>query len=154
MNFDFYFGKELIFNKLRFKSNEEALIFLSRKLYEKGYVKEEFKDAVISRERQYPTGLASKSVKIAIPHAEHTMVNKSAIAVAILEEPIEFRSMENSEDILDVKIIIMLAIDKPHGHIEMLQKIAVLIRDENALLKSLEADTPEEIESIFGKFLR
>ena len=51
MNFDFYFGKELIFNKLRFKSNEEALIFLSRKLYEKGYVKEEFKMYVISKRR-------------------------------------------------------------------------------------------------------
>ena len=141
MSSDLYFEKDLIFRDLEFSNNIEALKFLSSKLYEKGYVREEYQQAILEREKEYPTALPSVDIKIAIPHANHILVNKAAIAIGILKRPVEFSSMEDAYIKLNVQIIIMLALNEPHGHIEMLQKIVKLIKNPEALKTIVKASS-------------
>ena len=62
--------KELIF--LDFFANDYNDFFdkISDILYEKGYVKETFKNAIKKREEEFPTGLQVESLGIAIPHTD------------------------------------------------------------------------------------
>lgn len=91
MNLESYYENVLVFRNLEFSNSIEALNFLSSKLYERGYVKKEYQTAIIEREKKYPTGLPSVDIKIAIPHATHTLVNEDAISIGILKNPVEFR---------------------------------------------------------------
>lgn len=145
MNSELNFENVLVFRNLEFLNSTEALNFLSSKLYEKGYVKKEYLAAILEREKKYPTALPSVDIKIAIPHATHTLVNNAALSIGILKSPIEFRSMGDSNIILNVQIIIMLALKEPHGHIEMLQKIVKLIKNPDALKSIVNASSIEEV---------
>ena len=140
-----YFEKDLVFRDLEFSTNIEALNFLSSKLYEKGYVKKEYQKAILERENEYPTALPSVDVKIAIPHATPALVNKAALAIGILKNPVEFNSMGDKNIKLNVQIIIMLALKDPHGHIEMLQKIVKLIKNPEVLKAIIQASSIDEV---------
>lgn len=145
MSGEVYFSKDLVFKNLEFKDNTEALRFLATKLWEKGYVKKEYEKAILDREKDYPTALPSIDVKIAIPHADHKLVNKASLAVGVLKNPVEFRAMDDPDKKLNVSIIIMLALSEPHGHIEMLQKIVKLIQNSELLKQIVKASSDEEI---------
>ena len=55
---------------LEASTNEEALSKLSDQMYQNGYVKESYKDAVIERERSFATGLPTVYCSVAIPHTD------------------------------------------------------------------------------------
>ena len=61
--------------------------------------------------------------------------------------------MEEPENIIPVKIVIMLALDEPHGHIEMLQKIVTLIKNQKAKQAILKASSKEKIYEILEPIL-
>lgn len=153
MSSELYFAKDLIFKDLELSSNVEVLKFLSSKLIDKGYVKDGYQEAIIDREKEYPTALPSVDIKIAIPHANHTLVNKAAIAIGILKDPVEFSSMEDSDIKLNVQIVIMLALDEPHGHIKMLQNIVKLIQNSEALKAIIKASSIEDIMNLLKPYL-
>ena len=153
MSSELYLEKDLVFRDLEFTDNMEALKFLSSKLYEKGYVKEGYQEAILEREKEYPTALPSVDIKIAIPHANHTLVNKAALAIGILKSPVEFSSMEDPDIKLNVQIIIMLALSEPHGHIEMLQKIVKLIKNPEILGAIINASSIEEVMNELEPYL-
>ena len=145
MNSDLYIENALVFRDLNFSNSTDSLNFLSSKLYEKGYVKKEYMEAILEREKKYPTALPSVDIKIAIPHATHTLVNIAALCIGILKVPVEFILMGDSTLKLNVQIIIMLALKQPHGHIEMLQNIVKLIKNPEVLKSIVNASSIEEV---------
>jgi len=153
MSIDLLCENVLVFRDLEFSTSTEVLNFLSSKLYERGYVKKEYQIAIIEREKIYPTGLPSRDIKVAIPHATHTLVNKAALSVGILKTPVEFRSMGDSNIKLNVQIIIMLALKEPHGHIEMLKKIVKLIKNPEILKSIINAYSIEEVLNKLNPYL-
>lgn len=142
----------LIYRNLNFENSTEILSYLADKLKEEGFVKEGYKEGILSREKEYPTGLPAE-VKIAIPHCDHTLVNEAAIAIGVLGKSIDFKAMDDPSMSLDVEIVIMLALDEPHGHIEMLQKIIKLIQSSEDLKKILSSKDDEETSQIIKKYL-
>ena len=46
-------NKNLVFRNLDFKSNSEAESFIADKLFEQGYVKQGYKDALLERENPF-----------------------------------------------------------------------------------------------------
>ncbi|MBU3159690.1 PTS sugar transporter subunit IIA [Clostridium frigoris] len=153
MNLDSLSENVLVFRNLDLSTSTEVLNFLSSKLYERGFVKKEYQIAILEREKKYPTGLPSIDIKIAIPHATHTLVNKAALSIGILKTPVEFKSMGDSNINLNVQIIIMLALKEPHGHIEMLQKIVKLIKNPEALKSIVNASSIEEVLNTLKPYL-
>ena len=82
---------------------------------------------------------------MAIPHVDIKHVNSAAIAVGILEKPIEFHKMEEPEKSVNVGIIIMLALDKPHAHIDMLGKIIEMIKNKEVLKDIINEKNEETV---------
>ena len=67
---------------------QEVLTLLANRLFQAGYVRESYLQAVLDRERQFPTGLRTAEVAVALPHTEKEHVLKPAVAVAILAHPL------------------------------------------------------------------
>lgn len=142
----------LIYRELDFKNKTEVLSHLANKLYEENFVKDGYRQAILDREAEYPTGLPA-SIKIAIPHCDHTLVKDSAIAMGVLKNPVDFQAMDDPSVTLDVQIVIMLALNEPHGHIEMLQKIISLIQNKEDLKAIIKAISDEEALEVVKKYL-
>lgn len=123
-------NEELVFRNIKAGSDKEVLAFLANELYQRGYVKEDYIEAIQLRESEYPTGLPSTQPGVAIPHANFDLVNQTTLAIATLETAVGFHNMEDNQVILPTKIVIMMAIGEPHGQVEMLQKIVSIIQDE------------------------
>lgn len=139
--------KILVYNDLDFNSNYEVIEFLANKLKEKNYVKEEFVKTILDREKLFPTGIPSE-IEIALPHCDNTLVKVPSIAVGILNNSVKFNAMDEPSKELNVKLVIMLALLEPHGHIEMLQKIVKFIQKKNDVEKILSINNIREIKKI------
>ncbi|MGM0138308.1 PTS system, galactitol-specific IIA component [Enterococcus sp. DIV0755b] len=142
---ELYLHEELVFRDLDVKNSDEALDYLAKQLFEKGYVKEQYITAIKEREREYPTGLPSTQPAVAIPHANYELVNKTTLAIATLKKSVGFHNMEENAVTLPVQIIIMMAIGEPHGQVEMLQKIVGLIQNEPLRKKMINAHNDQEL---------
>lgn len=145
-------NEELIYTNLNFKTREEVLNYLSSKLIEKSLVKSSFSEAIIEREKEYPTGLPSKQ-NVAIPHADSELVNETSIAVGILDSPVTFKSMDDPDKNLSVQLVIMLAIKEPHGQLEMLQKIISFIQNDQLVHDIIKKDNSADVKEILENIL-
>ena len=132
---------------------EEALRTLAQTLIRAGAVKESFPEAVVNREKAYPTGLPAVACDIAVPHTVGEHVLQPQMAVGVLKEPVEFRQMGSPEITLHPKIIIMMAINDPKEQVALLKKLMGMIRDSQVLLQILEATDPKDVVQLVDRFV-
>jgi len=112
------------------ESNVEALKRLSKILVERGYADQKLPEAVVEREKEFPTGLELKgNVNVAIPHADAKYVHKPAIVVAKLSKPVKFQHMVDKKEI-EVEVVLLLALNDPHKQIQTLQRLASAISEK------------------------
>lgn len=147
------FNESLIVKLEDLNTNKEALSYIADYMYEKGYVKEGYKKAILDRESEFPTGLFIGDINVAIPHADVNFVNEASIAVGILKEPIKFRAMDEPENEIDVSLIIMLALKEAHGHIQMLQKIVELIKHQDSVKKIISSEDLNSVYETISEYL-
>ncbi len=145
-------NEKLITLNIYAKDREDVLRKMSEKLLEHGYVNKDFTDAIIEREKNFPTGLQTKSIGVAIPHTDSKYVNNNSIAIGILDKPIVFQNM-GSDDESEISIIFMLAIKEPNEQLSMLKKLISIFQDDYALVKILNAKNELEILGIVKSFL-
>ena len=124
---------------------DDAIRKLASLLETNGFAKETFTQAVIEREKVFPTGLPTKPIGIAIPHTDAEHVHKGAMAVGILQSPVEFIEMGTVDSPVEISIISMLAISNPDMLITVLMKLANSFQDEQFLLGLSSAKTADEV---------
>ena len=146
--------ENLILVKEKVVSREEIIRKLGRLLYEKGFVKDTYTQAVLDREIEYPTGLQARVTGVAIPHTDTEHVLKPAVAIATLEHPIIFNGMGMPDTEVKVDIILMLAIHDPKLVVRILRKVIFILEDDNALKIMRLAKTKSEIKNIMFNHIR
>lgn len=129
------FDENLVFYDLEVDTNEELLTKLSKELEERKFVKESFKDAIIERERRFPTGLPSEFLKIAIPHSDIEHVNKSCISIIKPKKPVIFSEMGNSTRTIPVDLVFVLAVNDSKKHLNVISKLINLFSEKNFMSK-------------------
>jgi PTS system galactitol-specific IIA component len=142
--------EDLILTELNCGSKEEALERLFQKLFELDYVKESFYQAILEREENYPTGLLLPGCNVAIPHVSPEYVNKSALAIAVLKNPVTFHRMEDSNETVDVRVIFNIALADGDKQVEVLQAIMGIITDEHVMKTIVAADSAKAICEILS----
>ncbi|EGT5270975.1 fructose-specific PTS transporter subunit EIIC [Clostridioides difficile] len=124
-------NKNLIVLDVSVATKEEAIRLLIDKLYKENIIssKEKFFDTVMEREKHSPTGLERG---LAIPHGKCDSVNRSAFAVARLNNKInDWESIDESNE---VDLVFLLAIPKSEKeitHLKLLSELSVALMDEN-----------------------
>ncbi|WEV36756.1 PTS sugar transporter subunit IIA [Lactobacillus sp. ESL0677] len=123
----------LVFAQVKANSADEVIHYLATQLKDNGKVKDTFEQAVKEREQIHPTGLPSGKIAVAIPHTDVQYVNEAAITFATLAHPVEFHNMAVTDQLLEVRIVVMLALKDPHSQVEMLQKLMALFQNQELL---------------------
>lgn len=120
---------------------------LAGRLHQAGMVEAGYAAATIDREKHHATGLPTRPFPIAFPHADADGVIESALAVAILKEPVLFKNMADPDEELPVELAIMLANKSPEEQVDTLRKLAELFGQAEKLseLRGL-SDTFEIVE--------
>ena len=140
--------ESLIFTNLEAKTYEDVMRAVGQKVTAEGFAKESYVDALINREKDFPTGLDIDGFGVAIPHTDVSHVNKAATAIAILKNPVTFVQMGTDDDYVDAKVVFVLAVDDPKGHLEQLQRIISIIQDKDSLEKLTQVNEASEIINV------
>ncbi len=127
---------------------EEIIRKLGGLLFNDGFVKDTYTQAVYDRELVYPTGLKARVTGVAVPHTDTNHVIKPAVAIATLKDPVIFNGMGAPESEVSVDIVLMLAIHDPKEVVNVLRKVIFVIEDDAALKKMQSATTKSEIKEI------
>ncbi|OON92763.1 MAG: PTS sugar transporter subunit IIA [Epulopiscium sp. Nele67-Bin001] len=143
-----YFKDKLAIFHLEVANQTELFNVMSNELRKNGYVKESFLSAIIAREEEYPTALFINDTGFAIPHTDSAHVNNSQICFASLKNPIQFSSMVDKDDKIEVNLVFMLAMHKPHEQIDTLQNLMELFQNEPIVARLKECCTQAEFEDI------
>lgn len=112
---------------------EECIRLSGQMFLEKGYVKEPYIQAVVDREKEYPTGLPGKEIAIAIPHTGNTYVNMPAVGVIIPKRPVKFCAMGTKDQWCECEVIIPLVIKDSDMQINMLKQMMKIIQNGELL---------------------
>jgi len=140
--------EENFFIKKEVKSYKEIINFMGEHFFNKGYVKKSFTQAVLDREEVYPTGLQTIGGGVAIPHTDPDHVIISALGVATLKEPINFRVMAEPDKIVSVSVVMMLAVADPKKVVPILRKVISIIEDQKAIEGLITAVTKQQASQI------
>lgn len=116
---------------------EDCIRLMADRFFKYGYVKEGYANAVIEREKEYPTGLPGKEICISIPHTNNLLVNKPAVGVIVPKKPVKFRMMGTEDEILNCEIVLPLVVKDSKMQLSMLKKITKIINDSD-LLRSIK----------------
>jgi PTS system galactitol-specific IIA component len=122
------FRETLVLPDLEVPDAPGVMRSLTACLQSEGCIRDGFLDALLARERDYPTGLATKTMAVAIPHADPTYVEVPALAAARLRHPVSFRAMDDPGRPLDVRLVFLIALKSPKDQIAFLKKFAQAIQ--------------------------
>ena len=136
---------ELVLLGYRAQSAAEVLQAMAAVLYEDGAIKDSYYPAMMEREQQYPTGLPTEGIKVALPHAGVEHVNYSALAVAVLDPPVAFCQMDDPTCELPVEIVFMLANADPEEQVQTLRMLVDMFDEPESLRRIRDARTPAEV---------
>ena len=103
-----YRDSQLVFSQLDAKDSTDVISQLADALYQHGNVNADFKQAVLDREKVYPTGLPSGEICVAVPHTDVKYVKKPAIVFASLKKAVDFANMADKSQKVSVRFVVML----------------------------------------------
>lgn len=126
---------------------------LANVLRSQGYVKDSFAEAIATREQSYPTALQFGEYNIAMPHCDVEHVVNGAICVGVLKEPVAWHRMDDPEATCDVRLVVMLAINEAHAHLEMLQKVVKLLQSQGLVGQIVASSTAAEAYPLIAEQL-
>jgi 5'-methylthioadenosine phosphorylase len=108
-------------------------------------------EAVLAREAEFPTGLPTEPIGVAIPHADVEHVVTTTVALATLARPVVFHQMGGEDhDTVAVSIIVMLAVAEPKAQVAYLSRVIGAIQDADLCRALVAADDVEQVLDIFG----
>lgn len=139
--------KDLISLDLKAKSKNSVIEELTDLLVTHGDVvnKQKFIEDVLVREKEGMTGLGEG---VAIPHGKSPAVKNTTIAIGISHNDIKWESLDNKP----VNVIILFAVkdtDANTLHIKLLQKVAILLANEDFIENLHIVKTKDELIDLF-----
>ena len=141
-------NENLIMPDLKAGSSDEVFQQLGGLLVSEGYCKSSYVQALIEREKDFPTGINMGNIGIAIPHTDKEHVIKGAVAIGVLKEPVHFYQVGTNDENVEAKLIFMLAVKDPKEHLVFLQRILMVLQDQEVLKQLIETKNKQEIINI------
>lgn len=145
------FDEKLVFLEPEISSQQELFHWFAEYMERKEYVKKSYYESIVKREKNYPTGLQTTTVGVAIPHTDPENLQKPFIAVIRPNQEIQFEPMGIEEGQIQAKLIFMLGVLKNGEQITALQNLMGLLCNETAVRGLLKATDAKEIITIINQ---
>lgn len=132
------------------ENKDEILTKLTDLLYEEGYISnsEKFMEDVYEREDIAPTGIGNH---IAIPHGKSESVIKPAVAIGVLNNEIEWESIDDTK----VKVVVLLAASHDNqgaqDHLKLLSAVARKLGKSSVTEELYKAQTTDDVVSVLAE---
>lgn len=139
--------EHLIVLGLRAATAAEAIRTLSERLLQSDYVIEGFAEAVISRERTFPTGLPTP-IPVALPHTDAQYCRRPAIAVGLLADSVPFGVMGTPEQVIPVQVVFLLAVTDPKQQVRWLKQLVEFFQQPQHIRQIQTAVSPTDVARI------
>lgn len=107
-----------------------------------------FLSKINERESCFPTGIQLNGYGVAIPHTDPDCIKEQFIGIIIPQKTIQFKSMENENQMVNAKLIFVLGLNKPHCQLAVLQQIMRTIQNKNYVNQLIKAKSHNEITQI------
>jgi len=150
----FKIESDLILLDLEAVDAEEVIRSLCGKLEDSGYISPEHVQAVLKRERNYPTGLPTRPFCVALPHGEAEGVHESALAFARLRKPVIFRNMADANEDLDVILVFLIVNKDPENQVKTLRKLSEMFAEQGQLSVLASLEDTEEVAKMLTEILK
>ncbi|MGQ7395354.1 PTS sugar transporter subunit IIA [Streptococcus suis] len=125
---------------------------IGKELKEKGYVTDQYLEALLGREREFPTGLKTRYVNIAIPHTDPHVIERPFIYVVKNSQPINMLQMgDNSE--MTCQYFLFLGIKDPKGQVGLLAALMDIFSQEVFAHQFIQAETPLDMYQLLNHYL-
>lgn len=111
---------------------EEAIRLCGKNLVATGNVGEDFIEACVTREVDYPTGLPSE-IPVAIPHGASDSIQENTVCFLRTDAPVRFSRMDDDEVFCDTQLIFNIAVKGGEDHLGFLQQLMGLVMDTESL---------------------
>jgi len=149
------FSNDMIFIHPQLAQNDQENIiqFLCARMVEKGFVTDAYAEQVIAREKIHPTGLPTLPVASAVPHADPIGVNQTAIALAVLQQPVTFCAMDNPSQKLDVSIVFLMSFIKG-DQIAILRWVSKVLGDRETVRTIVNSATAQRAFDAIQPYLQ
>lgn len=136
---------ELIFFDFEASDRLDFFTRLSQVLQEERYVKETWLEAILEREKSFPTGLACEAVSVALPHVDPEHITKPYIAIIKPHTPISFDGMADT-GLVEAELIVNLGLQAhAEDQVAALQAFLNIFIDDAASAQILSQTTPESM---------
>lgn len=133
---------------MKSKDKESVLIDLSNVLKNAGYIDDTmiFLKDIYDREAEGITGIGNY---IAIPHGKSEAVKKVGVAIGVLEDEIEWESMDDN----GVKVVILFSVNNDSNgaqtHLRLLSKIAQKLGNDEVVSHLIESKSVNDVIQSF-----
>ncbi len=118
-------------------------------LFNEQKIDSEYLESVEKREKQFPTGLKTGRICVAIPHTDYQYSKTTQLVITTLKDPVYFRRMDDPSKECAVNIIIQILFDNPKKQLLLLQELMKIIQNQNFLRKVIKAKDKDEIVNLF-----
>lgn len=138
------FDKDCVFVS-EAKTKEELFHDIYQKLLQKSFVKDNFYEMILEREKNYPTGMDmsvvdTKLSNIAIPHTEPSTVNVTKIIPIKLKNSIKFNNMIEPDKELEVNFAFMILNESGGEQTNILAQIMDFVTKTEDIGKMFESN--------------
>lgn len=148
MDYKQMFYPELIELKVESSTIEEAFQIIASKLKDKGMVKDNYIKGIIEREQKFPTGLITRYMNIALPHADPEYIVKPFVFICRLNQAVTCYQMGDNQQ-MDVKDLFFLGITDGKEQVGLLQAFMHLFMDKTFVQSYQKANSTEMVYQLF-----
>ncbi|MFV0983379.1 PTS sugar transporter subunit IIA [Latilactobacillus sakei] len=140
------FDQALILNDIDAKNRQDLFSQVAVVLEKEGYIEDTYLDALNKREDEFPTGVVTEYLPIAMPHANPVNVKKPFIAVVQLNNPVHVLQMGLNED-EETQTFFFLGIVKETQELQvkLLQRFMQLMNSQEFVAKFEAVKNPTEM---------
>jgi len=128
-----FFHDNLVFFDKEYKDFEDVLSHVMETLISENYAEKGFEEALLIREKDFPTGLQLDGYAVAIPHGGSQYVKKDFISMVTLKNPIFMNRMDDPAESLAVDILFIIGFGKSDTHLQCLKQLMGLIQDQKVI---------------------
>lgn len=112
----------------------DVIALLSCRLVVSGSVTSRFVQSVVALEQARPTGVRlSGGVNVALPRTDPAFVIRPCLALATLAHPVLFGGMDNPDELVPVRLVLLAVSSERAGQLRALSRIAGMFQGDRTI---------------------
>ncbi len=132
-------------------TKDDVFSTVYQELRQRKWVHESYLEAVKRREQEYPTGLNFGDFSVALPHIDIEHVIRSALVMALLEEPVAFQAMDDPSQSLSCQLAIFPVLAATGDQLTFLQAVTTGLQKSGFYAQLTEQKSPEAAATLLDR---